>query len=371
MKPLFTLKQYLKAWIQNRYLPQVYQKGCSMPVTKGKVLFADAHHNELTGNMKPVYQKLQEAGCTIEVFCRDFHEMSVGDTIVFMRRFMRAYAQAEFVFISSYFLPVSSCTKRKETTVVQLWHSGGLMKKMGYDTEEDIPKNYKGNPTANFDLVTVSAPVCERVWEQAFHLPQGRAAALGLARTDKYFDPEWNETNIQRFYEYYPEAKGKKICVYAPSFAGNAAHPYNRGIESGILDVMKNLIGEWFFVIKVHPSMEKDYPDCHCDLATDELFAAADLLITDYSSVLYDYLIYQKPFILYAPDLEEYRQKRGFYLEYESLPAPVLKSPNDLERALKEQDWLPYLSRLPEYRQKYMSACDGHAADRILTALGF
>lgn len=369
MKVLFTLKQYVKMLIQNRYLPYIYRKACCDPVQKGRILFADAHHDTLTGNMKAVYQSLVHKDYDIAIYCRDIQKMSAKDMLKFMKQFMQAYAQAEYVFINSYFLPVSSCRKRKETTVVQLWHSGGLMKKMGYDTTEDIPKYYKGNPTANYDLVTVSAPCCEAVWEKALHLSQGTAKALGLARTDIYFDKEWNADNKCRFYQRYPEARNKKICVYAPSFEGNAAHPYNRGIESGILDIMKHLEKEWFFIIKVHPHMEKNYPMYHCDFSTEELFAVTDLLITDYSSVVYDYLIYQKSFLLYAPDLEEYKQQRGFYLEYESLPAPVITSSDALEAAMREQAWLPYSSDLVKCYQEYMGACDGHATDKILKKL--
>ena len=144
MSVLFTLKQYVKMVIQNKYLPYIYQKACKKPVKKGKILFADAHHTELTGNMKPVYQKLKNGGYDIQLYCEDIQTMPVWRMIAFMKEFMQVYAQAEYVFINSYFLPVSSCRKRKETTVVQLWHSGGLMKKMGYDTTEDIPKYYKG-----------------------------------------------------------------------------------------------------------------------------------------------------------------------------------------------------------------------------------
>lgn len=370
MSVLFTLKQYVKMFIQNRYLPYIYQKACKNSVKKGRILFADAHHADLSGNMKPVYQKLENAGYDIHLYCKDVQKMSAVKMIAFMKEFMLDYAQAEYVFITSYFLPVSSCCKRKETTVVQLWHSGGLLKKMGYDTTEDIPKYYKGKPTANYDLVTVSAPCCEVVWEKALHLPCGSAKALGLARTDIYFDRKWNEANKSRFYQRYPEARNKKICVYAPSFEGNAAHPYNRGIESGILNIMKKLEKEWFFIVKVHPHMEKMYSAYHCDFSTEELFSVTDLLITDYSSVVYDYLIYQRPFLLYAPDLEEYKKQRGFYLEYESLPAPVITSPDALEMAMREQAWLPYVSDLEKCYQKYMGACDGYATDKILKRLG-
>ena len=85
--------------------------------------------------------------------------------------------------------------------------------------------------------------------------------------------------------------------------------------------------------------------------------------------LLYDYLIYQKSFLLYAPDLEEYKQQRGFYLEYESLPAPVITSSDALEAAMREQAWLPYSSDLVKCYQEYMGACDGHATDKILKKL--
>ena len=69
MSVLFTLKQYVKMVIQNKYLPYIYQKACKKPVKKGKILFADAHHTELTGNMKPVYQELKNGGYDIQLYC--------------------------------------------------------------------------------------------------------------------------------------------------------------------------------------------------------------------------------------------------------------------------------------------------------------
>ena len=90
-----------------------------------------------------------------------------------MKSFMKGYAAAGYVYICSYFLPVSSCKKREETKVIQLWHSGGLLKKMGYDTGDDIPKYYKGNVTRNYDLVTVSSEVCIPVWERHWDFRKG------------------------------------------------------------------------------------------------------------------------------------------------------------------------------------------------------
>lgn len=370
MRILFVAKQYVKMLIQCRILPVVYKMNCKSPVEKGKILFADAHHEKLWGNMVPLYDRLKELGYQPADLCVDFSKLSLIRLLSYIVKFMKEYATAEVVFISDYFLPVSSCDKRGETTVVQLWHAGGMLKKMGYDAKEDIPSYYKGMPAANFDLVTTSSNGCVPVWAKAWHIPEKKVRALGLARTDIFYDSAWNERNRRRFFALYPEAKGKKIGIYAPSFEGNAAHPYNYGLTSGILEVMRELEEEWFFVVRLHPHMESLYPELACELATEEMFSAADLLITDYSSVLFDYLIYRKPLLLYAPDLENYEKQRGFYLDYRKLPAPVIASPEEFKQAVTEEAWKPYENELQDCFEKYMGACDGQAVERILQAAG-
>ena len=182
---LFRLKQNIKMYIQNVYLPQIYRKEISRTrVNPDKIILADMHSDSIPFSMKEIYNSLVSKGKKPTIYCRDTQKMSPFETMKFMKEFMREYAAAGYVYICSYFLPVSSCDKRPETKVIQLWHSGGLMKKMGYDTKDDIPKFYKGTVTKNYDLVTVSAPVCVPVWESALKLPAGVTKPLGLARTD-------------------------------------------------------------------------------------------------------------------------------------------------------------------------------------------
>ena len=88
MKVLFTLKQYVKMLIQNRYLPYIYRKACCNPVQKGRILFADAHHDTLTGNMKAVYQSLVHKDYDIAIYCRDIQKMSAKDMLKFMKQFI-------------------------------------------------------------------------------------------------------------------------------------------------------------------------------------------------------------------------------------------------------------------------------------------
>lgn len=372
--PGFIAKQYTKMFFHRLYLPKLYKKFCKdTEVEKGKIIFAEMHSDTLPFSMKRIYSELKKRGYTPVVFCRDFAKLGVREKSYFLRRFMEEYATAEYVFICSYFLPVSACKKRPETKVIQLWHSGGLLKKMGADTRDDIPSVYHGNITANYDLVTVSAKVCVPIWEKALSLPKGVVQATGLSRTDSFFDERWNEVRKRKFYELYPEAVGKKIVLYAPSFSGNAADPVCKGIETQLDNVIKNLKEDYFFIIRLHPLLERKYPKYVDEkgrmFKTEDLLPVADMMVTDYSSSLFDYCIYEKPFILYCPDYDDYERDRGFYVDINTFPGKVAKTPYELEKALREWD-RGDKAKLREFREKYMGACDGKATDRILEKVG-
>lgn len=367
---MFRVKQYIKMLLQNVLLPVIYFCFCHAPVRKGSVIFADAHHESMPFSMRRMYEELQ-GQYQIELFIADFGKLSFGAMVKFLLRFMKQYATAEYVFICDYFLPVASCKKRPETKVVQLWHSCGLMKKIAFDAKEDIPKNYKGNMFGNYSYLTMSAEVCVPVHARALRLPAERIRATGICRTDYYFDKAWNEKCRENFYRKYPQAKGKKIALWAPTFRGNAAMPRLDGLDE-IKNAAKLLEKDWYFVIKAHPHVDAHGMVSNCDIPTEELYALADVLITDYSSVLFDYLIYKKPAVLFAPDLAQYETNRGFYLDYNTVPYPHTATEEELVGAVTDCDlWSrEHAAEIDAFRELYTGACDGAATGRILRWIG-
>ena len=370
----FRIKQYIKMYVQNTYLPAIYKKAVKKTgVNPKKVIFADMHTDKIPYSMRAMYLRLKKEGYEVKNFCRDTSKMSPREMKRYMKAFMKEYAAAGYVYVCSYFLPVSSCEKRPETKVVQLWHSGGLLKKMGYDTADDIPDYYKGNVTANYDLVTVSADVCIPVWEKALRLPKGITRATGLARTDIYFDDEWNLERREAFYKLYPEAKGKRVVLYAPSFTGNASDPKCVGIDM-IKRVFSGLDENYYLIIRPHPLLKDRYPEFDNEksraVSTEGLLPVTSILITDYSSVLFDYCLYRKPFILFTPDIDEYKKTRGLYADIDTFPAPAVKKEEELEKVLREKTYFDYSEQdYEDFCDKYMGACQGHSIDNILEAV--
>lgn len=355
--------------MQQFYMPLIYNMYRKKKIEKGLALFADAHNDSIPFSMEKMYEEISlRKEFQVEAYVTDFSKAGLMGTMRFVTGFMKRYAVAEYVFICDNFLPVSACNKRPETKVVQLWHSGGLLKKSGYDTKEDIPKMYKGSVYKNYNLLTVSSPICEPVFTHTMRLPEGVVKATGVSRTDFYYDSNWNNKNIEEFYHRYPDAKGKKVIMWAPTFRGNAAMPTLTGMEA-IKAVMEKTSDKYFWVIKLHPHLEHKDMKSNCDIPAERLFAVTDLMITDYSSVLFDYMAYGKPFLFFAPDLKEFDKVRGFYVPYDSFPTTVVTEGNKLVQGIEYELAYRNKEEIKKCYAYHMSMCDGHATERIIHSL--
>ena len=106
------------------------------------------------------------------------------------------------------------------------------------------------------------------------------------------------------------------------------------GMEE-IQRVMKETEDRYYWVIKLHPHLEEKGMKSNCDLPSEKIFAVADLLITDYSSILFDYMAYKKPFLFFAPDFDSFDHARGFYVPYYSFPCKVVTDGAGLPAAIE------------------------------------
>lgn len=329
------------------------------------VIMADGHNTKRPERMNLMYKKLKERRYEVVEWYCDFQSMNYIKAMKKMLGFMNCYARANYVIISDNFLPVSSCKKRPGTYVIQLWHGCGAFKKFGYDTSDDIPADYIGNVFKNYDLVPVSGPKSVGPFTSAMRLEEGVCQPIGVSATDLYFAESYNNTCHEQFYKKHPEAKGKKILLWAPTFRGSAAKPYVCGTEA--IQALEEKLGkDWYVVIKYHPHMESKGMCSTTDIPTEELLPIVDLLITDYSSIIFHYSIYEKPILFFAPDLQEYWGKRGFYLNYETLPGKIVRDEKELVDAIKKIDSYFDRDAINEFCHEYMDGCDGNATKRVL-----
>lgn len=363
MNVRFLIKQGIKMCLQGVILPIVYRCCRTGKVDENLVLFADAHHDELPDTMEEIYREVVNSGKTVKTHFLDFGKASGFTLLRAMLSFIKDYSHASAVFICDYYLPANSCKKRQETQVIQLWHACGGLKKFGSDASEDIPGFYKGNPLKNVTLVTVSSPWCIPIYAGAMGLPKECVKALGVSRTDRYYRDSYNNTCRDKFYQQYPEVKGKKIILWAPTFRDNAANPTLVGADA--IDALQEALGDdWYVIKKLHPHLEGKAGHSNCNLKTEELLPVCDVMITDYSSILFEYLIYHKPLVLYAPDVETYNTGRGMYIDYYEIPGTHVSDADKLLEAVQTATYDPVAAS--HFFDAYMSACDGHATARII-----
>lgn len=364
----FKIKQVVKMFCQNIILPILYFLFSRGKIEEGLVLFADAHHDELPYSMETIYYELKQRDYKVEEHFINYKTSSFVAVLFSMFRFMLAYAKAEYVFICDNFLPVASCNKRKETNVIQLWHAGGILKKFAYDTARDIPTYYKGNVFKNYTLVTVSAPICIPVYVSAMKTNQEYVKATGLSRTDRFYDGTYLAKCREEFFEKYPDAKGKKIALWAPTFRGNAANPDLVGIEE-MATLQEKLGDEWYVIIKVHPHIDTIKKVSNCDIQTERLLAITDVLISDYSSVIFDYVLLEKPLVLFVADLAYYKAHDQLYIDFNEMPGAIVEEREKLADCIINEYKNYNMEKIKIFKEKYMGACDGQATERILKRL--
>ena len=141
---------------------------------------------------------------------------------------------------------------------------------------------------------------------------------------------------------------------------------------------MKKALGnEYILLLKHHPFVKKrpEIPeDCKdfamdvtTDLDIDKLLCVSDICISDYSSLIFEYSLFERPMIFYAYDLEDYFDWRGFYYNYDDLtPGPVVTETEEIIDYIQNLDTRFDKEQVHAFREKFMSACDGCATDRIM-----
>ncbi len=357
------------------------------PADPKKVVFLEMRMPHLTENFRLLYDALGQKGGYKRVVCSigaglEPREVQYQNS----KAALREMATAGIVFINDSSALLSCLALRKETTVIQVWHACGAFKKFGYSTADKIfganQKELEMFPLhKNFSYVTVSSPEVSWAYAQAFHMEDRPEAfvATGISRTDIFYDKRAIDAAHEKLHRVLPQAHGKKIILYAPTFRGRVASA--KSPEELDIAYMRRTLGDAYFLVCKHHPFVKNPPvipeeladfaaDVTKDLTIEELLMVSDICITDYSSLIFEYSLFGRPMAFFAYDLEEYYDWRGFFYDYDEMaPGPICKTTGEIIRYIRDIDTAFDRKRVEDFREKFMSACDGHATERILEQL--
>lgn len=338
------------------------------------------NYTSMPDNLQRVYDYMKSQGYSCHIAAAP---QSSIKRILFGIEFQKYYARSKCVFVTDHFDQLYAHKPNKGTRVVQLWHACGAFKKWGFSTldlkwggsREDMLRFPMHN---TYTDVFVSSEDIIPCYAEAFNCKKAVVKAMGTPRTDIYFDNDFISSCRGRLLESFPEIENRKIILYAPTFRGNKPEEsYNdKPLDYELLK--KNFGDEYALVVKLHPFTAKKYKmsDEEKALYGDFVFdasalpieinlCAADILIADYSSLIFEYsLLGDKPMIFYAYDLEDYDRDRSFYFEYKSfVPGKIVRTNDEIIETIKNGDF--GTEKIPAFRKKFMSACDGHSTERI------
>lgn len=330
---------------------------------KNQVLFFSIRKDgKLEGNAKALYPYIK--GKKV-IFARLLPHNKIEQLIAFWRM-----KTSKVIVTDDYVRYLRHFSVRKDQRVIQLWHACGAFKKFGQrGTNLSIDTDLATH--SQYNVVCVSSEYIRPLYADAFDVELQKVKALGCPRTDDFFNQELIAEIKEKIYKVYPELKQKKVIIYAPTFRDVGKDRTKFEPELDFDKLSEQLLPDQKMIICPHPVMEneilpRNYENIQVirDFSTNELMFISDMLITDYSSVIFEYALLRKPIVFYCYDLATYN--RGFYLKYpDDLPGEVYENQDELISYLQNPELHVINDRYMQFVQRYMSACDGHSSERI------
>lgn len=339
----------------------------SFPVDEKKVLMFTTSRGKLGGNLLAVKNYIEKNKLNFKITV--FTSVNMPDESIVAKEM----AISKFILVDDFEPVVYTLKLRDEQELIQVWHAMGAFKKFGYSRST---ANKNSLTHKNYTKAIVSSDEIVSIYAQAFGIDESKVFPIGTPRTDVLFNEEYKTNTVTRLYENTPLLIGKKICLFAPTFRGNNVNDAYYPTEFlNIEEFANSLPDNWVVILKYHPFIKNlpQIPDSVKDRVFDlsnerdinDILFITDVLVTDYSSVIFENAIVGNPSVLYAPDLADYTGDRGFYFDYsEYACGAVVKNQRDLANAvIKAQD---EADKTALFKKRFVSLCDGNSCKRFI-----
>lgn len=349
-----------------------------LPLKQNKIMFATNKDERFSGSFRIIFDELMKVEHSYEVVGhfkrnRSFKELS---------KLYYDLATAQKIVLDDYYFQMYGLKTRHNTEVIQLWHAAGAFKKFGISSIGSIDSNpleFEQAAHQNYTQVVVSGQSVAKHYADAFGVSVNKVHPLGVPRTDVFLDKNYKEYIYETYIKTYPMLKDKKIITYAPTFRGRPGERATFNLEMDLGKLFEEFGDEYIVILKLHPSVTKgvyipkEYSEFVLNLSKNDVnnvLIITDILITDYSSIVFDYALLSRPMIFYAYDLEGYLEERGFYEAYEDfVPGPIATTTEEIVDCIKNKKFDQ--TQVQQFVNKYFDDIDGKSGERIVKHLFF
>ena len=374
------IKGYIKIFLQRLrridYIIFYSWFKCTSKVNENKILFLSDSRSDLSGNFEFVYNEIvKDKKYEINTLLKK--NLSVKKSLKEKINMCREMALSRVIFIDDFYPIIYALKLRKDTSLVQLWHAMGAFKTVGYSRSgkpggpDSISLTHRGYTGA-----IVSSESIRKNYAEAFNMDIEKVDALGIPRTDIFFDKKYESNIKKKLYSKYPKLKNKKVILFAPTFRGNGQKSAYYNFDWIDFKKFKKAFSkDYVCIIKLHPFIKNvaDYDfsndDFYLDLTSEreinDLLFITDVLITDYSSVIFEYSFFERPVVFFTPDLDEYRDSRDFYYPLDKYTyGDVVMNDDELIKAIKKGK--VDKKKIKEFKDYFCSSCDGKSTKKVV-----
>lgn len=266
--------------------------------------------------------------------------------------------------------------KREGQIYVQTWHGFALkrIEKDVCDTLGDGYEEYAMRDSAQTDLIVSDSRFMTEVYRRTFWY-DGEIQEFGSPRNDALINGDEETYKLVR--SRFELSEDCRIVLYAPTFrADKSMEPYSIDYARLRKSCEARFGGRFAVLIRLHPNIMKQAEELTFDNDTtfdasayqdmQELLSAADVVITDYSSLMFDFMLTRRPCFQYASDIEAYRNDRNFNFSLDKLPFPLAENNDELESKILGFDDAEYQNRLKKFNEEFGIIADGQAASRCV-----
>lgn len=366
--------------------------GILLPKRKGLIIFESFLGKQYSDNPRAIYEYLLSNTSNHEMIwsvsrgsVQTFKQLKIPYVRRFTLKWLFTMNRASY-WVTNSRLPLW-IPKPSRTIYLQTWH-GSPLKRLAADMEEVLmpgtnTEQYKRNflsETSKWDYLISANAYSTEIFKRAFQFNK-TIVESGYPRND-YLINHNNMDEINRIKSTLNIPKDKKVILYAPTWRDNEYYGVGRykfDIKLDLARMQESLSEEYVIVLRLHYLIAEQIDieaykgfvyelSGHTDIR--ELYLISDMLITDYSSVFFDYANLKRPMIFFVYDLEDYRDKlRGFYFDFEKYaPGPLVKTTEEILNQISivnEQNSM-LSSNFKSFYETYCSLEDGNATKRVV-----
>ncbi len=356
-----------------------YRKLYKHKSKKPVVMFMSEQSTSISTNLKAVKDRMIARGLDEDYMIVESYRSSVTNPRQGLKSWMdllKKMAMSDFIFLDDHAPVLDWLILDKDTALIQLWHAGAGFKSSGYSRWGHIgcPAPYSCHRQYKYGIS--GSKNIAHFFSEVWGINDSQVLPTGMPRIDEFLDKDYRRKKTKELYEKYPMCKDKKVILFAPTYRGtnkaNAHYPYE------LIDFKRlyELCGDEYVVLfKMHPWVASEVPisDKYKDRFADvgrypninDLFYITELLITDYSSNIFEYSLMKKPMLFFAFDEIQYSFSRGFHRAYEeSAPGKVCHTFEEVLQAIADEDF--DYPKVEEYVEKHFDYIDSHASDRVI-----